>query len=824
MDLHNEAANGAQKVNLIRYGAILAGIWSLLIACSLLWDNHQRQQEALLLGKMQGQAFFEKDLLYRRWVTRHGGVYVPATASTPPNPYLSHIPERDIVTPSGRQLTLLNPAYMTRQVFEMQQEYNGTGRGHITSLKPIRPENAPDAWEKEVLLSFERGTSEVGELEQIEGKTFYRYMRRLKVDKLCLKCHQSQGYREGDVRGGLSVSVSMEPIYALVAREMRGVYVSHAALWLMGLGMIGFGTRRLDRATAGLHDKTVELESEIEERKTAQAQLQDQALLLEEEIGERQAAQEALQEQAIILEEEIEEHKRTEQQRQHLSAVMEKSLNEVYISNSETLKFQHVNQGALSNLGYALDEIVGLTPVDIKQGFTEASYRNLTLPLLDGTQDSLVFQAVHRRSDGSTYPVEVHLQLIDSGSHKVFLEIVFDITERNRAQEEKAKLEAQLQQAQKMESVGRLAGGVAHDFNNILTVIHGYSELGMLTSDPGQPIFSQLEEINKAAQRASGLTRQLLAFARQQIIEPKALNLNEAVAGMLQMLQRLIGENVPLDWQPGAELWQINIDPSQVDQLLANLCINARDAMADVGKITIQTENCAIVADDGYFHGEVVSPGEFVRLTVSDNGSGMNEETLANIFEPFFTTKGVGKGTGLGLSTVFGIVKQNNGLIKVFSEPGVGTTFTFHFPRYLGKGEQAPTEGSAAPEACGRETLLLVEDDEAILNMAATFLGNQGYTVLRASTPAQALRLAKEERGEISMLITDVIMPEMNGKDLALALRALNPRLKCLFMSGYTADAIAQHGVLDEGVNFLQKPFSLRDLTAKVNKVLDSKI
>lgn len=821
MTRQNHAASSTQKVRLTRYGIIVAVIWSLLIAYSLYWEHLQHQKEALLLGKMQGESYFEKDVLYRRWASRHGGVYVPITESTQPNPYLAHIPERDITTPSGRQLTLMNPAYMTRQVFEMAQEYRGTGRGHITSLKPIRPENAPDSWEKAVLLTFERGVSEVGQIEPIDGKLYYRYMKPLNADRQCLKCHLSQGYREGDVRGGLSVSVAMEPIYAMMAKEMKGAYTNHAIIWLLGLGMIGFGTRKLDRNATRLHEKTVELGHEVDERKTAQEQLQEQAALLEEEISERQMAQEALQEQAAMLEEEIAGRNLAEQERQYLSDIIEKSLNEIYIFDSKALKFIHVNQDALNNLQHTIDEIVNLTPVGILPEFTEESFHELILPLLDGTQEDLVFETIHKRADGTTYPVETHLQLVDSGSLRVFLAIIFDTTERKRAEEENSRLGAQLQQAQKMESVGRLAGGVAHDFNNILTVIQGYSQLGLMESDRSQPIFTHFEEILNASERAAGLTHQLLAFARKQIIAPKVLNLNEAVAGMLKMLQRLIGENVQLNWQAGASLWPVKVDPSQIDQILANLCVNARDAMADVGKITIGTENCTIDADYNIILGDVVSAGDYVRLTVSDSGCGMDNETMANIFEPFFTTKGVGEGTGLGLSTVFGIVKQNNGFINVHSEPGIGTTFKIYLPRYLNESGQEQKDDSPEALPRGQETILLVEDDQAILNMATKILDIQGYNVLNAGTPAEAIRLVKEHLGEISLLVTDVIMPEMNGKDLAHNLLALNPKLKCLFMSGYTADAIAQHGVLDEGVSFIQKPFSLQDFASKVRWVLD---
>jgi len=402
--------------------------------------------------------------------------------------------------------------------------------------------------------------------------------------------------------------------------------------------------------------------------------------------------------------------------------------------------------------------------------------------------------------------------------------IFSDITARKRAEQERTKLEADLQQSQKMESVGRLAGGVAHDFNNMLGVILGNLELAITQVDPSQPLHADLAEIRKAAERSSDLTRQLLAFARKQTVSPKVLDLNETVEGMLKMLKRLVGENIALSWRPRAGLWQVKADPSQVDQILANLCVNARDAIADVGKITIETDN--VVFDEAYCadHAEVIA-GEYVRLAVSDNGRGMDKETLSHLFEPFFTTKGMGRGTGLGLATVYGILKQNSGFVNVYGELGQGTVFKIYLPRHAGQAGPAPEDGDAKLDLRGHETILLVEDEPALLKMATRMLEYQGYVVLAAGTPGEAVRLAQEHAGEIHLLLTDVVMPEMNGRDLAKKLVALYPHFKRLFMSGYTANVIVNHGVMDEGVrvHFLQKPFSVKELASKVRESLDEK-
>jgi nitrogen-specific signal transduction histidine kinase/ActR/RegA family two-component response regulator len=399
---------------------------------------------------------------------------------------------------------------------------------------------------------------------------------------------------------------------------------------------------------------------------------------------------------------------------------------------------------------------------------------------------------------------------------------ILDSTERKRAEEEKAKLEDQLQQSQKMESVGRLAGGVAHDFNNMLGVIIGRSELALMKAEPSEPVYANLIEIRAAAERSAALTRQLLAFARKQTIAPKVINLNETLTGMLKMLQRLIGEGINLNLQPASNLWPVRVDPAQIDQILANLCVNARDAIGGVGRIAIETGNCSV--DDSYSTSHsYVEPGKYVRLAVSDDGSGMGRETLTHIFEPFFTTKGVGEGTGLGLATVYGIVRQNNGFINVDSELGKGTTFTICLPRHTGESGEALKEDVAEPSPRGNETILLVEDEPGILETTALMLEGQGYSVLRAGSAAEGVRLFREQTCTVHMLITDVVMPEMNGRDLAGELLSAHPQLNCLFMSGYTSDVIAQHGVLEEGVHFIQKPFSLPDLAAKVREVLDSR-
>jgi two-component system, cell cycle sensor histidine kinase and response regulator CckA len=432
--------------------------------------------------------------------------------------------------------------------------------------------------------------------------------------------------------------------------------------------------------------------------------------------------------------------------------------------------------------------------------------------------DGLVHEATTATPQGSSvrnYRV-VSSPIVDSaGRVTAAIEMVEDITE-------KLTLEAQLRQSQKLEAIGRLASGVAHDFNNKLAVISGYTELVLEQGDLAPALSEALQEIQQAAERSTDLTRQLLTFARRQTVCLKVLDLNEVVGAALKMAERLIGENISVSWFPQSRVWPVRMDPSQIDQILTNLCVNARDAISGVGEIVIRTRNSTIGAAAN-LEGCGREPGQYVMISVADNGRGMDKETLARAFEPFFTTKESGKGTGLGLATVDGIVRQNNGFIDVHSEPGRGTTFDIYLRRHVAKTVETEKTPSATPVSPGGETVLLVEDERAILIMARRVLEQLGYRVLIASTPREAIRIAEERGEELDLLITDVIMPEMNGLELERALVPLcGGGLRHLFMSGYSGDVIAHHGVLEEGVHFIQKPFSIRAFAAKVREALNA--
>jgi PAS domain S-box-containing protein len=491
----------------------------------------------------------------------------------------------------------------------------------------------------------------------------------------------------------------------------------------------------------------------------------------------------------------------------------------IAMTRADDGRFVEVNDAFTSITGFTKEEALNSSSVGLKLWANEEDRNRVKADLLNGRK--VVGQDFRfRKKNGEIISGLFAAETILLKNERCILSSINDITERKKAEEEKDKMEAQLNQAQKMEAVGRLAGGVAHDFNNMLSIIIGHAELVLDEISLGDPFYHDITEMRTAANRSVDLTRQLLAFARKQTISPKVLDLNETASGILNMLRRLIGEDINLAWVPGLDVWPVKMDPGQIDQILANLAVNARDAIGGVGTMTIETAN--VVLDESYSQSHKgFVPGDYVMLAVSDTGSGMDKQTVGRIYEPFFTTKELGKGTGLGLATVYGIVKQNNGFINVYSEPGQGTTFKIYLPRAEDHVEEKPTM-AGKKDLKGTETVLLVEDEEPILALGKTILERRGYVLLATHSPDEALRMALSHPGPIHLLITDVVMPGMNGKDLRDKLDTIKPGFKCIFMSGYTADVIAHRGVLDEGVDFLQKPFSVKTLAEKVREVLDT--
>ncbi|HKC24375.1 MAG TPA: PAS domain S-box protein, partial [Thermoanaerobaculia bacterium] len=484
----------------------------------------------------------------------------------------------------------------------------------------------------------------------------------------------------------------------------------------------------------------------------------------------------------------------------------------MWLYDRDSLRFLAVNDAAVRHYGYSRDELLSMSLEDIRPPEDIPKLHSDHRQEASGYHRAGIWR--HVKKDGTVIQVDVHVTDVAIGGRVLRLALLHDVTEH-------LKLEEQFRQAQKMEAVGRLAGGVAHDFNNLLTVINGYTEL-LLDRFPDDPEkrTKTLGEIAKAGERAAGLTRQLLAFSRKQVVAPRSVDLSKIVSGIESLLRRLIGEDVELVVSLGQRVWNVSADPGQIEQVIMNLAVNARDAMPRGGRLTIETRNVEL--DDAYAREHAsVKPGPYVLLAVGDTGTGMDEETKAHLFEPFFTTKEQGKGTGLGLATVYGIVRQFDGHVWVYSELGKGTTFKVYLPRGSRRPSSHPSLTRLPIARAGTETVLLVEDDASVRRLAAEVLRASGYTVLEAPLPTAAIAMAESASGPIHVLLTDIVMPEMSGPDLADAIQTRHPSIRPIFMSGYSSEAAVNQRLLEAGTAFLEKPFRPADLARKVREVLE---
>lgn len=482
----------------------------------------------------------------------------------------------------------------------------------------------------------------------------------------------------------------------------------------------------------------------------------------------------------------------------------------ISISTSEGGAYVDVNDAFLRMLNYKRHELIGHSALDLNI-WVDPEDRIRTLQLAESGVTKILRTRL-RTSIGEVREISLSIELIQLDGVACVLAITQDVTDTIR-------LENQFLQAQKMQALGRLAGGLAHDFNNLLTVVIGYSELSLQQLSPTSSVATNLIQIKKAADRAASLTRQLLGFSRQQIVFPRFLNINAVIENLNEMLCRVIGEDITLVYRPGADLGRIKADPGQIEQVLMNLMVNARDAMPRGGKIIIETSN--VVLEDSYIDHQLEVPrGSYVVLAVGDTGCGMDDATLAMIFEPFFTTKGSGQGSGLGLSTVYGIVKQCEGYIWVYSEPGIGTTFKLYFPLREEQAQPFPAPPTEAEPPMGQATILLVEDDHSLRELMATLLERHGYKVVVCSTASDAVDLAQDNKSEVDLLLSDVVLPDLSGAELSILLRSLRPNLRALLTSGYAGDLIARYQTIDPSMMLIEKPFTRRRLLTAIDLLL----
>jgi PAS domain S-box-containing protein len=514
------------------------------------------------------------------------------------------------------------------------------------------------------------------------------------------------------------------------------------------------------------------------------------------------------------------ERRRQEDALRLFRSLMEQSVDGIMIVDAATHRIVDVNETFCRWLDYACEELKDVAAEHVIRPQPTKSWPEWVAEVYrlghppDSTARPLVMEVEYRRRDGAAIPREVGFRYVEVQGRKLVVVVARDVTERKR-------LELQLQQSQKMEGIGRLAGGIAHDFNNVLTAIVGYTEMARAALPSDHVAVADLGEVRRAAERASALTRQLLAFARKQIIQPEIVSINELIGGLEAMLKPLLGEDVVVKVIAADDLWRVNVDPTQFQQIVMNLALNARDAMPSGGTLMFETSNVVLGAEYAHDHPDVM-PGEYVRLAVSDTGEGMDERVQRHIFEPFFTTKDMGRGTGLGLATTHGIVRQSGGHIWLYSEPGHGTTFKVYLPRATDGAARAAQPVEPQPAPSGAETVLVVEDETMVRRFAVLALERLGYHALEAPDGKAALQMAAAFGGRIHLLFTDVVMPHMNGPELAGRIRELQPDVRVLFASGYTDNAIVHHGVLDPGVAFLQKPYTAVELSAKVRQVLDA--
>jgi len=533
---------------------------------------------------------------------------------------------------------------------------------------------------------------------------------------------------------------------------------------------------------------------------------EDHIVIVVEEVGERREALEAL---------------RTAQQ---LQEALLCNIPEAAWLKTADGRYLAVNYAFARACGWTRSEVVGRTDRDIWPEEQAARYQEEDARVLESGQPLLTEEYLDAGDGVVRWYETVRAPVRDAAGNWIgTVGVRRDITERKQAEEALRRSEEQLRQVLKLEAVGRLAGGIAHDFNNILTAVGGHATLLLDEIRPGDPMRADIEEIKRGVDRAASLTRQLLAFSRKQVLKPRVLDLTSVVADTERMLRRLIGEDIELRTCAETGLGRVQADPGQIQQVILNLAVNARDAMPDGGRLSIELANVDVDEHMAHCHMPVQPPGRYVRLTVTDTGTGIPYAIQPHIFEPFFTAKEKGKGTGLGLSTVYGIVKQSGGFIWVYSEPGQGSTFKVYLPRVEAPAERPPSRREVAANA-GNETILLVEDEPAVRDLAQRILRRKGYRVVAAQNGREALDLVERHADAIDLLVTDLVMPQMDGRELAQRLAARRPGLRVLFMSGYTGDTIAQRGVLDPDVAFIEKPFSPEGLAHKVREILDARV
>lgn len=740
-----------------KYTFILAIIWTVLILISIAWNIYQTHKETEEKARIEARTIFEHNMAYRRWNTMHGGIYAPVTEKNQPNPYIVD-PNRDVTTTNGMKLTLINPFRMTKQAYELLKEISPMSAINRTvSLHSLNPDNEPDEWERKALIEFEKGHGETSEITTINNEPYMRILKPYITVDGCLKCHGFQGYKVGDIRGGMSIAIPMKPYYESEARTRNIIVVTHLLIWFVGIGGIVMLTQNIKRQ----QQRIAESESKF---RTLSEFAHDWEYWVKENM------------EIVFMSPSCE----------HITGY----------AKEEFLKNPHL----LCDIVHPEDKAV--CHVHMKD-FMAPQHEEMEFRII--TKDGNVKWLSHVCG-----PIYVDNKFL---GRRV----------SNRDISDRKKLEEQLIQSQKMESLGLLAGGIAHDFNNLLTAITGYSSMLQESLDDGSEKNKRyVQHVLNAAEKAQNLTSSLLTFSRKQIIKPSIIHLNEVIKNVSGILNRLIGEDIELRIKCSDVEFPVFGDANQIEQVVMNLATNARDAMPAGGVLSIETT--PVMLDPEYVEAYGARPGKYMMISISDTGMGIDKKDMAHIFDPFYTTKEKGKGTGLGLSMVYGIIKQHDGFINVYSEKSIGTTFKIYIPVTADMEDirKEIVEHKPEQDFRGNETILVAEDEESVREFLKDILDAYGYKTIIAVDGEDAIAKYKEYKDAVDMVMLDVVMPKKNGKEVYHFIKGMDPDIKTLFISGYTQDILTSKGIYEEGLEFIAKPLEIQGLMNKIRSILDN--
>jgi two-component system cell cycle sensor histidine kinase/response regulator CckA len=858
----------------------------VLLGFSLWFSLKINQDHTRDVARIHAQVALERDLAYRMWNASHGGVYVPVSPEIQPNPYLE-VPNRDLNTKEGLELTLINPAYMTRLVHEISTQMNGV-KGHITSLNPIRPENAADAWETKALKQFANGTLSVLAEEQIEGEPHLRLMRPLSVQEGCLKCHAKQGFKLGDIRGGVSISVPLSPYLAEQKQQHTKLVIIHLLLTAAYLGAISWSNRRMNRQISKQQNTLIELDQsknqmlELVRRLPMPAHLIDEnekVLLMNDAFKQtfgyscedfingnrwwptvcpdpeyrahvKQLWKDYVQNinsgkqtgalrevrlrtktgderivdfnlskfgnRSLVVLDDVTDWIKKEDELSLMASALEAAANGIAITDADA-KIQWVNPAFSEMTGYSKEEIVGNNPRILKSGTqSEAFYKSMWDTLNAGKVWSGLI--VNKHKNGKKYEEDMTITpVIDKeGAITNYIAIKKDVTDRKQ-------LERQFLRSQRMESLGLLAGGVAHDLNNVLAPIMMSLEMLDKGLEPNKRR-KLIAGIQNGCERGSAIIKQILAFSRGLKGEHVPVQVRHLIKDMVKFTRETFPKNISIVADIPRDLWLLSADATQIHQVLLNVAINAKDAMPQGGKLTFDAKN--VVLQDAKTDSECSDmPGHYVMISIKDTGIGMSQDVVDHIFDPFLTTKAMGKGTGLGLSTAMGVVKNHKGVIDVKSEVGCGSTITIWLPASDDQTIESETVHPERPTQGHGETILVVDDEESVRKTTELVLCQSGYKALLAEDGSEAVAIFAERGNEIALVITDIMMPIMDGVDMSRILKRMRPDVRIIGASGLVDEPGKQdrsQELKTLGIHTtLMKPFRADTLLSTVYEALD---